>query len=918
MTAQTPTTPQSSSLDRAQAGAKSVAEILDTLDISEETGLSGKEVQHRREQYGANRLREAQSQSAAQIFVDQFKSGIVVMLLAAVGLSLLFGDLMEAAAIAVVIIINGLIGFFTELKAVRSMEALQKIGNVEATVYRDGEIQTISAEELVPGDLLILDSGDVITADVRLTEASRMQVDESALTGESVPVNKHTDPISEDVPLAEQANMVFKGTAITRGSGKGVVISTGMKTELGQISSLVEEAEEEVTPLEQRLDALGHKLIWVTIGIAALVGLTGLIGGKDFFLMIQTAIALAIAAIPEGLPIVATIALARGMRRMAQRNALINKLSAVETLGSTTIICTDKTGTLTLNQMAVTQVVLESGIIQVPDESSESKGRFLRNEQPVDPAENQVLAEALEIGVLCNNAALSQQNNNADEQEGESSSKAVGDPMEVALLAAGTKANMQRPQLLEKYTEVREVAFDPDMKMMATYHETPEGKGFRVAVKGAPEAVVEVCTHIRTNEGTRELSTEERQQWLQKNTEMAENGLRVLAVAEKTADTQDGEPYQNLTLIGFLGMLDPPRKDVRESIELCHQAGIRVIMVTGDQAITARNVGQAVGLVTQDEVRVTEGSDLKEQDELSHEEQDRLREVPIFSRVSPKQKLNLIALHQQHGQIVAMTGDGVNDAPALEKADIGVAMGKHGTQVAREAADMILKDDAFSTIIEAVRYGRVIFGNIRKFVMFLLSGNAGEIFIVGLATLFNAPLPLLPLQILFLNFIADVFPALALGVGVGTDEVMHHRPRDPKEPVMTTRHWMGIIAYGLLIAASVLTAFALAFYWLDASTERAVTISFLTLSIARLWHVFNMRDYDTNLFSNEVTRNPWVWGALVLCLALILSAVFIPFLAQILRLVMPGFFDWVLILGMSLVPFIVGQTVKLARLGYHQ
>ena len=918
MATQIPTASRSSSLDRTQAGAKNVADILNILDIFEETGLSSKEVQRRRKQYGANRLREAQSQSAVQIFVDQFKSGIVVMLLAAVGLSLLFGDLIEALAIAVVIIINGLIGFFTELKAVRSMEALQKMGNVEATVYRDGEVQTISADDLVPGDLLILDSGDVITADVRLTEASRMQVDESALTGESVPVDKQTDPISEDVPLAEQANMVFKGTAITRGSGKGVVVSTGMNTELGQISSLVQEAEEEVTPLEQRLDALGRKLIWVTIGVAALVGLSGLIGGKDFFLMIQTAIALAIAAIPEGLPIVATIALARGMRRMAKRHALINKLSAVETLGSTTVICTDKTGTLTLNQMTVTQVVLESGTIQVSDESSETQGPFLQNDQPVDPAEHQVLTEALQVGVLCNNAALSKQTNDSDEQDEESTSKTVGDPMEVALLAVGAKADMQRPQPLETFPEVREVAFDPDAKMMATYHETSKGNGFRVAVKGAPEAVVEVCTQIRTNDGTHELSDKGRQKWLQKNTEMAENGLRVLAIASKTADAQDEDPYQNLTLIGFLGMLDPPRKDVRESIELCHQAGIRVIMVTGDQSITARNVGQAVGLVTQDNARATEGKDLKEPQELSSEDQERLREVPIFSRVSPKQKLNLIALHQQHGQIVAMTGDGVNDAPALEKADIGIAMGKHGTQVAREAADMILKDDAFSTILEAVRYGRVIFGNIRKFVMFLLSGNAGEIFIVGLATLFNAPLPLLPLQILFLNFIADVFPALALGVGVGTGEVMHHAPRNPKEPVMTTRHWMAIIGYGVLIAASVLTAFALAFYWLDASTERAVTISFLTLSIARLWHVFNMRDYDTNLFSNEVTRNPWVWGALVLCLALILSAVFIPFLAQILQLVMPGFFDWVLILGMSLVPFIVGQTVKLARLGYHQ
>lgn len=893
-------------LNRTKAGSRTIEQLFDALNVSPNKGLSSKEARQKFEEHGPNRLRKAESKSTIRIFIEQFKSAIVVMLLVAVSLSLAFGDLVEAGAIAVVIVINGLIGFFTELKAVRSMEALQELGSVEATVYRNGQAQTIPAEELVPGDIVLLDSGDVVTADLRLSEASKMQVDESALTGESVPVSKHVDPIEEEVPLAEQANMVFKGTAITRGSGKGIVVSTGMNTELGKISSLVEEAEEEVTPLEKRLDALGRKLIWMTISVAALVGISGALAGKELFLMIETAIALAIAAIPEGLPIVATIALAQGMHRMAKRNALMNKLSSVETLGSTTVICTDKTGTLTENRMTVTRIILDSGDLEVTGEALQPEGQFIVDEKPIDPQQAPVLMEALEVGVLCNNASLPQ--NFFHQENTHNDSEIIGDPMEVALLVAGAKAGLLRKDLLEKLPETREVAFDPDSKMMATYHK--ENGEYRVTVKGALEAVLPVCSHIRTADGDREFYEEEQKEWLQGNEQMTEQGLRVLALATKTAQSTDEEPYQDLHFIGFVGLLDPPRQDVQEAIQLCQDAGIRVIMVTGDHAVTARNVGQKVGLVTQEETPGTPGSEIKPLDQLSSEEQQRLLHVPIFSRVSPEQKLNLVALHQQHGAIVAMTGDGVNDAAALEKADIGIAMGKHGTQVAREAADMILKDDAFSTIIEAVRYGRVIFGNIRKFVMFLLSGNTGEILIVALATLFNAPLPILPLQILFLNFVADVFPALALGVGIGTKEVMQHPPRKPDEPVMTRSHWYGIVGYGLVIAIAVLSAFALAYIWLGADTKRAVTVSFLTLAIARLWHVFNMRDDDTSILKNEVTTNLWVWGALGLCLGLILSAVYLPILSQVLKTVHPGGIDWLLIIGMSVFPLLVGQVVK--------
>ncbi len=902
-------------ITRQQIGSKSFEEIASNFEVSLDKGLSSEEVRKRAEKYGPNRLREAQSKSAKQIFIEQFKSGIVVMLFVAVALSLSFGDMLEAAAIAIVIVVNGLIGFFTELKAVRSMEALQELGSVDAAVLRDGQTQSVPAEDLVPGDLVLLESGDVITADLRLFEASKMQADESALTGESVPVTKQTEPIEgdedEEVPLAEQTNMAFKGTAITRGSGKGIVMKTGMETELGKISSLVEEAEEETAPLQKRLDALGHKLIWVTIGIAAFVGITGAVAGKQFFLMIQTAIALAIAAIPEGLPIVATIALARGMRRMAKRNALINKLSAVETLGATTVICTDKTGTLTENQMTMKKIVLEEEEIELTGDALSPAGQFLQHGEDLKPDQHNQLQEMLEIGVLCNNASLpagfSDQSQQSDKED------LIGDPMEVALLVAGAKAGLSRSELLEQFPEEREVAFDPDTKMMATYHHLENGTS-RVAVKGAPEAVLDVCSRLRTAQEDRSFEDKDREAWLQRNQEMAENGLRLLAYATKTVDSPDEEPYQDLTFLGFVGLHDPAREDVQEAIQLCKDAGINVIMVTGDQAITARNVGQTVGLVTAEEAQRThEGAAIKAPEDFSEDEQQKLLQTPIFSRVSPKQKLNLISLHQQHDAIVAMTGDGVNDAPALEKADIGIAMGKHGTQVAREAADMILKDDAFSTIVEAVRYGRVIFGNIRKFVMFLLSGNAGEILIVGLATLLNTPLPLLPLQILFLNFVADVFPALALGAGLGTGDVMQHPPRDPKEPVMTKRLWYALVGYGVLIAVTVLAAFLIALRWFGAAPERAVTISFLTLSVARLWHVFNMREPDTPIFKNDITTNSWVWGALLLCLGLILSAVYIPILAQVLQLIQPGVYDWLFILGMSVIPLLIGQIIKIVQ-----
>lgn len=890
--------PLSKSLPMDAPWTKSVPDILRELDVSIEKGLTSKEVKKRQKRFGRNQLQEVERKTTWVILINQFKSLIIFLLVAAATLSFLLGEWIDGVAISVAILVNTLIGFITELKAVRSMEALKQLGKATAKVRRHGDVDEISSEELVPGDMVLFEGGDIVSADIRLSEVSKLQVDESVLTGESIPTRKQLEAVQKDTPVGERSNMLFKGTAITQGSGEGVVVATGMQTEVGKIAELAEAAEEEVTPLEKRLDRLGYKLVYVILVVVVAVGIMGMVTGKESYLMFKMAIALAIAAIPEGLPIVSTIALARGMWRMAQRNALINRLSAVETLGATNIICTDKTGTLTENRMTLKRFILGKQLIEIGD-----NGEFISDDDhPIDPASHQHLKTALEIGVLCNNATY--------RKESEDGRNSVGDPLEIALLAAGAKAGLARDALLKEMPEEREEAFDSETMMMATYHHQKDNKRYRVAVKGAPEAVLNACSSSKTANGDQPIDEEAKKNWLEHNHQLATKGLRVLALATKTTDSIKTDPYKDLAFLGLVGLWDPPRKDVAGAMDLCRKAGIRVIMITGDQVITSRNVALAVKLVDDDSVEVVEGKDLSDPDTISNERQQQLLKVPIFARVSPKQKLDLIKLYQHAGSIVAMTGDGVNDAPALKKADIGIAMGKRGTQVARQAADMILRDDAFSSIVVAVELGRVIFDNIRKFVLYLLSGNVSEVMIVTLALLANVPLPILPLQILYLNMLSDVFPALALGVSEGDHSIMKRKPRNSSEPIMTRSHWMAIAGYGVLISASVLGAFFLAFKWLHMEGNQAVTISFISLAFARLWHVFNMRSTGTRFFRNEVTQNPFVWGALALCVALLLMALYVPPLAEVLKLVNPGAKGWSLILIASLIPLFIGQIFK--------
>ena len=878
--------------------ALSASEILKRLDVDPDTGLGRHEAHRRHHRFGPNRLQEVQQRGAGAILIDQFKSVVVLVLGAAAILALALGEWVEAGAVAAVILVNTAIGFVSEWRATGSMEALRRLQQPRTRVRREGKEFRIPSEQLVPGDIVLLEGGDAVPADLRLVEANNLRVDESALTGESVTVNKTVDPVDADAALADRHCLLFSGTTLTEGSARGVVTATGMASQLGRIAALAESAGGEITPLEKRLNTLGRRLVWVVIGVAVIVAVSGLMAGQPVDLMIETAVALGVAAVPEGLPIVATIALARGMWRMARHQALINRLAAVETLGATGVIFTDKTGTLTENRMRLQRVLTESADLEIEDGRFRETATDEWREGDPDPQ----LRTILETGILCSNAHLPR------DDRGE----AQGDPTELALLRAGADFGLHRETLLEERPEIREIAFDADVMMMATIHET--GDGFEVRVKGAPDAVLQACERVAVAEDEdRELDDPARESWQEAVRELAQSGLRVLAMADKRISDPEAPPYESLRLQGLIGLLDPPREGVREAIRSCNAAGIRVVMVTGDQPETAAAIAREVGLTDEAHPGVLLGQELIDLDDADESRRQTVLDTPVFARVSPEQKLDLIRLFQGANQTVAMTGDGVNDAPALKKADIGVAMGKRGTDAARQASDMVLRDDAFASIVEAVHQGRVIFANIRKSVMFMLCTNVAEILAVAAASLAGAPLPLLPLQILYLNVVTDVFPALALGVGRGSEKVMQQPPRDPREPVLTRQHWQAIGGWSTLVAITVLAALATAVFWLDYPTEQAVTVSFLTLAFAKLWFVLNLRDAGTRLHDNDIVRNPWIWAAIALCIPLLLLAVHFAPLAGVLKTVAPDATGWLVVLGLSTVPAMVGQLLLAGR-----
>lgn len=860
---------------------KSNEQIIEQLHVDIECGLTSEEVCKRQASNGLNQIKENNKKSIWMILFNQFKNLVVILLLIASLLAFLFGEYIEGVAIVAVILINATLGFFTELKSIRSVEALKKLGTISTKVRRDKEVIEVSSKELVPGDVVILEGGDMITADLRVFKGSKLEVNESILTGEALPVEKHSKALIDDAILSQRANILYKGTILTRGSGEAIVISTGSKTELGKISHLVMQTKDDITPLEKQLNKLGNWLIGLCIFIAVIVAITGILAGKEAYLMVEIAIALAVSAIPEGLPFVATIALARGIWRMTRHHALIKELMAVETLGATNIICTDKTGTLTENKLTLTTIILPDSLIKL-DQSDKIEHHQAE------------ISEILKIGILCNNAS-------------HENSGSTGDPLEIAILSTGRELNITRQKLIAQYPELHEEPFDPHTKMMATFHQ--ESEQYLVAVKGAAESVLEYCNIVCKAHQLIPLTSTERSKWLNLIHQFSEQGLRILAIAKKHVQDINTPPYENLQLLGLMGFWDPPRQDVIQVLEKCNKAGIKVIMATGDHPATALSVARQVGLVNQKETLVIPGTEIQQAHNLSSQEKERIRNSSIFARVSPEQKLSLIELHQEVGSIVAMTGDGVNDAPALKKADIGISMGKNGTQVAIDASDMILQNDSFSSIVYAIRQGRIIFNNIRKFVLYLMSCNLSEILIVSIATLLQMPLPILPLQILFLNIVTDIFPSLALAAGESSPGIMNKAPPTRHHSIMKKEHWILVFIFGLNLAIAVLLAFSIALFWLKMSDQEAVTISFLTLAFAQLWNVFNMRSPGTSLIDNVVTHNPLIWGALLLCITIISGAISWSFLANILHLTPPLLKGWILIIGMSLLPLILGQLI---------
>ncbi len=871
--------------------ARAVDDTLDAFGVRPDRGLTFEEAERRLREHGPNELRRSETRPWWRILLDQLRTIVVYLLGAAAVLAFATQRWPEGIAVLAVIAVNTAIGFVSELKAVRSMAALREMGEHTTRVRRDGQAREVRAPDLVPGDVVLLEAGDLVPADLRVVEARRLRVNEAPLTGESVPAGKTAEAVEVGTELAERRDMLYKGTSVADGEAVGVAVATGVETELGRISELAERAEGTVTPLRWRLDRLGRRLAWLTVGIAVAVAAVGLlVRGEETTLVVETALALGIAAIPEGLPIVATIALARGMYLMAKRHALVNRLTAVETLGATRVIFTDKTGTLTQNRMRLRKVVTPAGEQSLGEEGQELSDLARR---------------VVEVGVLCNAASL-------EEEQGEDNPR--GDPTEVALLAGGRTVGIERDERLDRWPEVRVEEFDPAVKKMATFHE--HDGGFYVAVKGAPGPVLEVSTHVaseRADGSGPPLDDAHRREWLDRADELAGEGLRILAMADKHVSARDAEPYEGLRFLGLVGLLDPPREGVKAAIDACQAAGVRVEMVTGDQPETARAIAQAVGIVgdpDDPEAVVMRGSELRGPEELDEEHRERIHRANIFARVSPEQKLDLVRVYQDRGEIVAMTGDGVNDAPALKKADIGVAMGKRGTEAAKQVADMVLQDDAFETIVAAVEQGRVIFGNIRRSVIFMLCTNVAEVLAVTVATVAGWTLPLRPLQILYLNVLTDVFPALALGVGPGSGLEMKQPPRDPHEEVLARRHWIEITGWAVLISACVLGGLLAAERWLGLGELEAVTVSFLTLAFGKLWFTFNLRAPGSRLFHNEITRNPWVWGALGLCAALLVAAVYLPGLSDVLETRAPGSAGWALLFGTSLIPLVFGQLVR--------
>ncbi|MBC7085120.1 MAG: cation-transporting P-type ATPase [Methanomethylovorans sp.] len=871
---------------------------------SSREGLSNEEAKKRLSIYGPNQLEEKNKVTPFKVLIRQLSNVIVWVLAAAAIIALMAHEVINFWAINVIILFVILMGFLQEYRAEKAMEALRKFVQPVTRVRRNGTLKEISSMDVVPGDILVLESGDMVPADALIIEMVGLRVEEAALTGESRPVNKDKD------------DFIYAGTQVVHGKCTALVTSTGMKTKLGEIAGLVQQ-EEETTPLQEKIEKLARTLAVIALTASLVTLFMGISKGAPVTEMLLIAIALAVAAVPEGLPLTMTITLANGMRHMAKQNAIIRKMLGVETLGSVTVICTDKTGTLTRNEMVVRKIVLPGKELDVTGVGYEPIGSILYGRTPIDVENEKGLELLLRAGALCNNAALEESNNEW---------KGVGDPTEIALLVAAAKAGIWKQEMDDELPRLQEVIFTSERKMMSTLHEAQDQE--IAFTKGAPEMVLDRCTRIYGPSGVRALAEQDREEMLEKNRELAQRTYRVLALAYRSLNSKSEELEKDMIFLGLVAMLDPPREEAKKAIETCHRAGIKVVMITGDNQETAKAIARDIGLsdgtvcldnITDEKIRdiVADGAITgTELDELDDEEFRSVVEgINIYARARPEQKLRIIRALQEKGHVVAMTGDGVNDAPALRKADIGVAMGVKGTDVAREASVMVLQDDNFATIVEAVKRGRGIYANIEKFTTYLVSRNFTEIMLILIAIIllgFNY-IPLLALQILFINMFNEVIPAISLGMDPIRDSIMYKKPRDPKEEILNRRNLTLVISIALTMSIISFLVFLLADPFAD--VQKARTLTFLTIVSMALFVPNAFRSLDEPAIKMGLLSNRLMLGGMLITLLLILSVVYIPLFQLVFELTPLSLEDWVLPVGAAFLTLLIAEGIKLVARG---
>ncbi|MED3647021.1 calcium-translocating P-type ATPase, SERCA-type [Halalkalibacterium halodurans] len=879
-------------------------------------GLPQREVDKRLKRVGFNKLDEGESVSALILFFMQFKDFMVLVLLAATLISGLLGEYIDAITIILIILLNGVLGFIQERKAEKSLSALKELSAPQMVVLRDGKWLKVPAATVVPGDVVKLTSGDRVGADIRLLETASLRIEESSLTGESLPVHKHGDRMEQtDLQLGDQANMAFMGTLVTEGQGIGIVVATGMKTEMGKIAHLLQTTETVITPLQRKLEQLGKVLIAVALLLTAMVVVIGVIQGHDAYTMFLAGVSLAVAAIPEGLPAIVTVALALGVQRMIKRRAIVRKLPAVETLGCASVICSDKTGTLTQNKMTVTQVWASGETWHVSGTGYEPHGLFTKGKKETDPKRHRSLHLLLSYGLLCNNSQLKQRTVKKGMLKTKESTAyhIEGDPTEGALLVAAMKAGFSREQLDRQFKRLKEFPFESTRKMMSVVVENEKGQRFVVA-KGAPDVILQVSKKIRYR-GEQEALTPKRREEVERTIQtMASQALRTIAVAYRPLRPNESvdEAYEaecDLTFIGLQGMIDPPREEVFDSIEECRQAGIKTVMITGDHRLTAAAIAKKLGILPA-------GGKVIDGTELNHLTDRRLTEmvdqIYVYARVSPEHKLKIVKAMQERGHIVAMTGDGVNDAPAIKAANIGIAMGITGTDVAKEASSLILSDDNFATIRAAIREGRNIYDNIRKFIRYMLASNVGEILVMLFAMLLGMPLPLVATQILWINLVTDGLPAMALGMDQPEGNVMKRPPRHPREGIFARGLAWKIVSRGFMIGVVTLAAFWLTLQANPDDLTRAQSVAFVTLVIAQLIHVFDCRS-EYSVFHRNPFENKYLVLAVLSSVLLMLIVIYYPPLQQVFHTVPLTGREWLLIIGMAAIPTVVLGGFRLLK-----